>query len=1206
MLPAVDTSRFPVPYNAEFVAKVAYEACANPHDLPVIALRHALTEERVSVWRERMSLTVACMFEEPVVDARVDVRIAALDQMDVCIAILEGDELYYCYGNAAYRATAGGRDVVGRRMRDVFPQSLDDGVEHGVRRVLQTGEPWDVSGFRAQIPGIGETVWEGRISRLPRSPGAKHAVMIWIRDVTAVANVESSLRTEIALLRAISENSTDVMFAKDWEGRMQFANPAALALIGKSFSEVAGKTDAQFLLDKDAAVTLMENDRRILLSGQAEEVEETVPLPDGTRRVWLSQKRPYFDQEGRTIGLLGVSRDITDRKDSEDRIRAAHDSLQRVLGSITDGMAVLDSEWRYTYFSETGARMLGVRSEDMLGRCVWDLFAQADQLAFGREYRRAVETGMATHFEDFYPAPLNMWIECHCYPSSDGLSVYFRDVTDRRLAQDAAVENERRVKAILEASPVGLAYADAIGRVQVMNNEGKRIWGDPPETDSAGKYALYRGWWADESERHGEPISAHEWPMAHALRGEHVTDTAIEIEPFDLPGTRRIVLHRAVPVQDNDGVMLGAVTAMMDITDFVRTKRAVVEGHHRLEQLANTIPQLAWMADREGSVHWYNQRWLDYTGVPESQLKGWGWECVHDPAVLPRVVERWKKSVATGEAFEMTFPIKGNDGLFRPFFTLAAPLLDLDGNVERWFGTCTDVSALQRVQEDLTKTQDWLQEGLEVGRMVAWEWDFHTDEVRYSDNAVPVLGHRFGTASLALNTVDAQDLGAYADAIKRAATECGSIDHTARRTRPDTGNTVWIRMKGNVLTGHDGHATGIRGILIDVTEQILREQALEDASNRKDEFLAMLSHELRNPLAPIATAAQLLTVGGADPQRVRTSSEIIARQVGHMTRLIDDLLDVSRVTRGLVELEVMPVPIKDIVNNAIEQARPLIEARKHELSLHVNSEPAVVLGDRVRLCQIIVNLLNNAAKYTPQGGRIGLDIAVNLAQVRIVINDDGIGIDDALLPRIFELFTQATRTPDRSQGGLGLGLALVHSLVKMHGGQVEAFSEGIGRGSKFTVTLPLVTSNFDNPKVPTEPLRTGTQFHVDTLSIMVVDDNTDAADMLADVLRIQGHVVRVEYSSTAALSAASHSPSDLYILDIGLPDLDGYELVRRLRAAPANERSLFVALTGYSQAHDKVLSHSAGFDHHMIKPVDLSHLDVIIRSVTQGRGKQHK
>jgi len=1199
-------------HDAAFAAQVALEAYAQPQNIQLIADRYDIAVSVVAQWREHLASTAEGLFTPVLPDpapsevrqagySAMDAGLAALEDMDVCIAVLEGLELRYRFANPAYCANAPSPDIIGRRMREVFPLSMTDGVESGILNVLPTGEPWEVKNYKATVPGQGDSVWEGKITRLPLASGMPPAVAVWIRDVTSSARIETSLREQVALLRAISDNSTDVMFAKDRQGRLQFANPAALELIGKSHDEVIGKTDADLLQDKQAAAHVRRNDLRIMEAGCAEEVEEIVPLPDGTHRLWLSQKRPYHDAAGRVIGLLGVSRDITDRKIAEESVRSAHGSLQRVLDSITDGLAVFDRDWKYTYFSETGAKMLGVRSEDLLGKCVWDLFPHAEDLLFGREYKLAMEEGVARHFEDFYPAPLSRWIECHCYPSADGLSVYFRDVTDRRKAQDAAAENERRVNALLEATPVGLAYVAADGRVLVMNGEGKRIWGNPPQPDNTAEYAEWKGWWADQSEKHGQALGPHDWPTARALRGEHVIDTAIEIEPFDMPGSRRLILHRSVPIPGHSGEIAGAVTALMDITEFAQTKRAVVESNHRMLQLANTIPQLAWMADRDGAVHWYNDRWLDYTGLHESDMTGWGWESLHDRATLPTVLEKWRHSLRHGTAFEMTFPLRGKDGNYRPFYTLAEPLKDLEGEVVQWFGTCTDVSALQLVQTDLTKTQQWLQEGLVTGSMVAWEWEFDIGDIRYSDNAEHVLGYTHGDLSAALLTIHEEDRETYRAAVDRAINDGSTIDVTTRRIRPDNGGMIWIRTKGNPLFAADGKPHGFRGILIDVTEQIQREQSLEDANNRKDEFLAMLAHELRNPLAPIATASQLLMMSGVDAQRVKTSSEIIARQIGHMTRLIDDLLDVSRVTRGLVELDTQPVQIKDVINSAIEQARPLIELRKHELTLRVDSTPAMVLGDRVRLCQIVVNLLNNAAKYTPQGGKIDLDIRVEGAEVHIVISDNGIGIDSELLPRVFELFTQATRTPDRTQGGLGLGLALVDSLARMQGGRVSAHSDGQGHGSRFVVVLPLFKDVATTAGLDGQAISRSTPAGAETLSIMVVDDNTDAADMLVAILRLQGHLVRVEYSSTAALHTARNNQSDLYVLDIGLPDLDGYGLVKALRSMPINADAVFVALTGYGQAHDKTLSKSAGFDHHLVKPVDIVHLDSIVRSIARQR-----
>ncbi len=407
-----------------------------------------------------------------------------------------------------------------------------------------------------------------------------------------------------------------------------------------------------------------------------------------------------------------------------------------------------------------------------------------------------------------------------------------------------------------------------------------------------------------------------------------------------------------------------------------------------------------------------------------------------------------------------------------------------------------------------------------------------------------------------------------------------------------SGEYRWMLNRALPLLDQNGKATRWMGTLTDIHDKKTGEEELRAQARRKDEFLAMLAHELRNPLAPISNAAQLLSMTTLDPQRVRQSSEVIIRQVRHMTSLVDDLLDVSRVTRGLVELERERVDVKAVVASAVEQARPLIEARGHAFDQHMTSRRCWVFGDRIRLVQVIVNLLGNAAKYTAQGGTIALSVETDAASVTIAVRDNGIGIDRAILPHVFDLFTQAERTPDRSQGGLGLGLALVRSLVQLHGGQVAAHSDGLGKGSSFTVTLPV----FDGEPgaAPGEgqaaaPARSG-----GGRRILVVDDNVDAALSLADVLRSLGHLVDTAHDSQDALAQAEREWPDVFILDIGLPDIDGYALARRLRESERGRAATLLALTGYGQAHDRVLAKTAGFDHHFVKPVDLAPLAQII------------
>lgn len=373
------------------------------------------------------------------------------------------------------------------------------------------------------------------------------------------------------------------------------------------------------------------------------------------------------------------------------------------------------------------------------------------------------------------------------------------------------------------------------------------------------------------------------------------------------------------------------------------------------------------------------------------------------------------------------------------------------------------------------------------------------------------------------------------------------------------------------------------------------------ADRRKDEFLAMLAHELRNPLAPIGAAAELLQMTAPGAARVRQTSQIIGRQVSHMSQLIDDLLDVSRVTRGLVALDSAPLEIRQILMDAVEQVTPLVRARRHHLELHLPPVATVVMGDKKRLVQVVANILNNAAKYTQPVGRIELRADVEAQRVLITVIDNGIGMTPETAENAFDLFSQAERTPDRASGGLGLGLALVKSLVELHRGTVTCKSRGIGRGSRFTVSLPrFFVQNGETgsrmsdgpPYGPSERLR-----------IMVVDDNVDAAAMLALLLETQGHQVLVEHDSTRALQAARAVAPHVCLLDIGLPDMDGYELARRLRAQPETTASVLIAVTGYGQESDRENSLAAGFDHHLIKPVDIKMLYPILRQSSIDPGK---
>jgi PAS domain S-box-containing protein len=393
------------------------------------------------------------------------------------------------------------------------------------------------------------------------------------------------------------------------------------------------------------------------------------------------------------------------------------------------------------------------------------------------------------------------------------------------------------------------------------------------------------------------------------------------------------------------------------------------------------------------------------------------------------------------------------------------------------------------------------------------------------------------------------------------------------------------------------------GILVtDITERKVLENELRQRAERlaqadrlKDEFLAMLAHELRNPLAPIRNALHIMKQPGADGAIIQQLRDMAERQVQQMARLLDDLLDVSRISRGRITLRTETVDVAAAISRTLEAVRPLVEERCHELTVSLPAGPLRVEADATRLEQVLSNLLNNAAKYTNPGGHIWLTAERDCGAVVLRVRDTGIGIAPEMLPRVFDLFVQAERPLDRSQGGMGIGLTLVKRLVELHGGRVEAHSSGIGHGSEFVVRLPALTD-------PREARRVATPETADVVAlpgrrVLVVDDNGDAADSLAMMLRLAGQDVRVAYDGTSGLTQAEAFLPELVFLDIGMPGMDGYEVARRLRGEPRLRGVILVALTGWGQDEDRRRSHDAGFNYHFVKPIEPAELEKVLKTL---------
>jgi PAS domain S-box-containing protein len=416
------------------------------------------------------------------------------------------------------------------------------------------------------------------------------------------------------------------------------------------------------------------------------------------------------------------------------------------------------------------------------------------------------------------------------------------------------------------------------------------------------------------------------------------------------------------------------------------------------------------------------------------------------------------------------------------------------------------------------------------------------------------------------------------------------------------GKERWIAITGQTFFTSDMRRAGrIVGTAADITERKRAEEALREADRRKDEFLAMLAHELRNPLAPIRNAAQLLNLVGIADADQQWACEVIGRQTQHLTRLVDDLLDVSRITSGKVALQRETLELATIIDRAVETSRPLIETRRQQLILELSTEQLRVKGDLTRLVQVISNLLNNAAKYTDEGGHIWLEAARESGEAVLSVRDDGMGLPADLLPYVFDLFTQGNRSIDRSQGGLGIGLTLVRNLVELHGGQVEARSEGKGRGSEFIVRLPLIkVQSLESESERAAPEAQDAD-RKNVFRVLVVEDNPDLANLMAMIVRRDGHEVQLAHDGLKALEVARAFQPQVVLCDIGLPEMNGYEFAKRLREQPEFQQIRLIALSGYGQEESRRHSIESGFDYHLIKPVEPEELRSLLHSLSPAK-----
>jgi two-component system CheB/CheR fusion protein len=635
-----------------------------------------------------------------------------------------------------------------------------------------------------------------------------------------------------------------------------------------------------------------------------------------------------------------------------------------------------------------------------------------------------------------------------------------------------------------------------------------------------------------------------------------------------------------------------------DITERVLAEEALRASEERFARFMQHLPGLAWIKDSEGRYVYTNDAAVRAFCRPRNDLYGKTDGEIFPAETAAQFREHDRRAQASDVGVQAIQALEHDDGVIHHSVVSKFPIPGQDGRPAFVGGVAIDITDLKRAENALRASEEQFRSLAEGMPHCVWVCDaygrnLYQNRVWYDYTGTPAgSGHGQEWLDQCHDDDRPRLIEEWSEALRTGGSH--ALDVEVRILRHD-GAYRWFRVKGSPIT--DGsRAVQWVGTCTDIHEQRRLVDALRDADRRKDEFLAMLAHELRNPLAPIRNAVTVMALAEDDREAQRWSREVIDRQVRHLSNLVDDLLDVSRITQGKITLTKAPLAVRTFLSTAVEASRPLIDARQHALEVSLPEEAIRVEGDPTRLAQVISNLLNNAAKYTPLGGHIRLSAGRDGDEAVIRVQDDGEGISPDMLPRVFDLFSQANQSIDRSEGGLGIGLTLVKRLVEMHGGTVEARSDGPGDGSEFIVRLPLLRSEvLGTPPPSAEVSGPGLPRR-----ILVVDDNRDSADSLARLLRRLGHEIELAYEGSSACKAASAFTPDIVLLDIGLPGMDGYEVARRLRAEPSLDGVCLVALTGYGSEADRRKSTEAGFDAHLVKPVEFDALRRVLEATQVG------
>ncbi|MEG4213765.1 PAS domain-containing protein [Microcoleus sp. Pol14C6] len=1108
--------------------------------------------------------------------------------------------------NPAFVKQTGLEQAVGKTARQMLPE-LEDYWFEMYGKVALTGES-----LRFEHGSEVMNRWfEVSAFRTPEPQSRKVALLF--KEISDRKQSENRLRQQEEQLRLFVKHSPAGVAMFDRQMRYMLVSDRWVSSYGIGAQNIVGRS--HYDIFPELPDRWKQIHQRCLAGAVEMSQEDPFPRADGSIDWVRWEIHPWRTNSGEIGGIMIFSEGITERKNAELAVQAANQQVSNIIESITDAFMAIDSQWRYTYVNATAEKLLSRSRNDLLGRSIWELFpaeGESNSMVY-QEFHRVVNEQVSVKFEEFSPS-LQMYIEVSAYPAAEGLTVYWSDISDRKRTQEELRQKNAILNLINESAPTPIFVKDREGRI---------IYANPATLDVLGKPA------AEVIGRRDRDL----YPIAELGATVTGNDRRImesgqtEVVEESPDGIRTFVSMKA-PYRNQAGEVIGLIGISNDITNRKRSEVALQEQTKLLQVIIDSIGDGLILANQQGQFVLFNRAAVGIFGQLSNEKSHEKWSRTYGlfmadkKTLFPDAELPIARAIKGEYVNDVEVFVRRKDVADRWISISGYPVVDTSSEITGGVIVCRDITERKQALSALQESEERFRNMANNAPFMVWV----TDSTGYC-NFLSETWYEFTGQSeetgLGLGWVNAlhpEDREQAKNAFLTANERQESYRVEFRLGRKDGGYS-WVIDAAAPRFSERGQFEGYIGSVIDITErkqveterdrvlqleQTARTEA-ERANRIKDEFLAVLSHELRSPLNPILGWSQLLVGGKLSATQSAKAFETIERNAKLQSQLIEDLLDVSRILQGKLRLNVAPMNLASIIPSAVETVQLAAEAKQIKIKIILNLDVGQVVGDTSRLQQIVWNLLSNAVKFTPEGGRVEVRLEQAEHQAQIQVIDTGKGINPDFLPYVFDHFRQEDGATTRKFGGLGLGLAIVRQLIQLHGGTVFAESAGEGQGTTFTVRLPLLN---DGSRRQEEEERHGDAcpdmpfLPLGGLRILVVDDELDSRDFVAFVLEEAGAEVISLSSGAEALESIKQTAPDLLVSDIGMPQMDGYMLINRIRTqlAPEYRQLLAIALTAYAGEGNQRQVLQAGFDKHLAKPIDPTQLvATVARSITAKR-----